>query len=185
MDIRLSISISPSPPAAPLLPSPEPPSPAQTRTGMPAPPEATYQSQDQLYTAIQAWAAQHRYAFRIGRSYTTNKSSRKRIYYECDRCGPIPPRDHPQGRPQARKRRTTTRKTGCQFSIIAVELSDAHWELRHRVGTKYNVHNHPPSHSITSHPEHRKLAQEDINKAKELHNAGKNLYYITFKINLT
>ena len=185
MDIRLSISLSPpeavrrvtisvSPP-----PAPEPLPPPVTQ--LPPPPEATYSSKDQLYESIQAWAAQYHYAFRIIRSKDVQNGLRRRIVYGCDRAGAPPPENHPQGRPQARKRHRTTRKTGCQFSIIAIELSDKTWELRHREGAQYNTHNHPPSHSSTSHPAHRKLAQEDKNKAKELYKAGTEYYYITLR----
>ena len=127
IDIRLSISISP-PPRVLLSPSPGPlpaeaPSPP---TSMPLPPEAIYSSKEELYASIQAWAAQHYYAFRIGRSTKISNSLRVKITYNCDRCGPPPPENHPQGYLQARKRQTTTRKTGCQFSINAIQQRDTH-----------------------------------------------------------
>lgn len=171
MDIRLSISVSP--PRSLLSPPPllsEAPSPP---TSMPLPPEAIYSSKEELYASIQAWAAQHYYAFRIGRSTKISNSPRVKITYNCDRCGPPPPENHPQGYLQARKRQTTTRKTGCQFSINAIQQRDTHWELRHRPGREYSIHNHPPSQSTSSHPAHRKLAQADINQARALHSAGK------------
>jgi hypothetical protein len=185
MDIRLCISVSP--PRALLSPSPQPPSPpaeqqpmpstSMSSTSMPLPPEATYGSQEELYTAIQAWAARHHYAFRIGRSTKINSGPRTKITYNCDRCGLPPPDKHPQNRVHARKRQTNTRKTGCQFSIVAVQLTDAQWELRHRPGAEFSVHNHPPSQSISSHPAHRKLAQAEINQARSLHDTGIYLSY--------
>jgi hypothetical protein len=131
MDIRLSLSVSP-PPWVLLSPSPEPslaeaPSPP---TSMPLPLEAIYSSKEELCTLIQAFAAQYSYAFRIGRSNKINNGPRSKIFYNCDRCGPPPPENHPQDYLQARKRQTTTRKTGCQFSIIAVQRTDTQWELR-------------------------------------------------------
>ena len=171
MDIRTPLSVSP--PRALLSPSPdlvEAPSP---RTAMPLPPVATYDSKEELYTSIQAWAAQHHYAFRIGRSTKVNRGVRTRILYSCDRCGPPPPPDHPQHSLQARKRQTTTRKTGCQFSVVALERTNTQWELRHRPGVEYSLHNHPPSQSISSHPAHRQLAQAEMNQARALHDAGK------------
>jgi hypothetical protein len=182
MDIRLSISISP-PPRVSLSPSPGPlpaeaPSPP---TSMPLPPEATYSSREELYASIQAWAAKHHYAFRIERSTKIDNSIRTRILYSCDRAGPAPPANHPQHSLQDRKRRTATRKTGCQFSIVARERADTQWELRYRPGTEYSIHNHPPSQAISSHPAHRKLAQAEVNKARSLHSAGKsnNIFYLS------
>ncbi|RKF54481.1 hypothetical protein GcM3_208043, partial [Golovinomyces cichoracearum] len=90
----------------------------------------------------------------------------------CDHAGLAPPTNHPQKSLQGRQRRTATRKTGCQFSITAREGIDTQWELRHRPGIEYSIHNHPPSQSISSHPAHRKLAQAEINQARSLHSAG-------------
>jgi hypothetical protein len=143
---------------------------------MPLPPQAIYSSKEELYTSIQAWAAEHRYAFRIERSTKIHNTKRTRILYSCDRAGLAPPTNYPQRSLQDRQRHTTTRKTGCQFSIIAREGIDTQWELRHRPnkpGIDYSIHNHPPSQSISSHPTHRKLAQAEINQARSLHNAGK------------
>jgi hypothetical protein len=170
MDFRLSPSPLPSQSPEPLaVEAPSPP------TTMPLPPEAIYSSKEELYTSIQAWAAQHYYAFRIRRSKKLYNGPRTKIEYNCDRCGLPPPLDHPQHSLQVRKRQTTTRKTGCRFSILAIECTDTQWELRHRPGTEYSIHNHPPSQSISSHPAHRKLAQTEINQARSLHNAGKSI----------
>ena len=108
MDIRLSLSPLPSQSPEPLLANTPP-----TSTTMPLPPEALYSSKEELYTSIQAWAAQHHYAFMIGRSNKINKGPRIKIFYNCDRYGPLPPENHSQNYSQARKRQTTTRKTNC------------------------------------------------------------------------
>jgi hypothetical protein len=160
MDFQLSLSPPPEPSLAEAPPS------------MPLPPEAIYSSKEELYTSIQAWAAQHHYAFCIGRSNKIHNGPRIKIFYNCDRYGLPPPENHPQRYLQARKRQTTTRKTNCQFSVIAVQCTDIQWELRHRPGMEYSIHNHPPSQSTSSHPAHRKLAQAEINQARALHNAG-------------
>jgi len=129
MDIRLSISVSP--PRGFLSPSPglspaEAPSPPFPPTSMPLPPEAIYSSREELYASIQAWAAQHHYAFMIGRSNKIHNGPRMKIFYNCDRYGPPPPENHPAKQLQDRKRRTTTRKTNCQFSIVAIQSIDTH-----------------------------------------------------------
>jgi hypothetical protein len=166
MDAPMDALLSPSP-----LPSqsPEPSSPMS----MPLPLEATYSSKEELYASIQAWAARYHYAFRIERSTKIHNGARTRILYSCDRARPAPPANHPQNSLQDRKCRTTTRKTGCQFSIVARERTNTQWELRYRPGAEYSIHNHPLSQSISSHPAHRQLAQVEINQARSLHNAGK------------
>ena len=153
MDIRLSISVSPPRVLLSLSPGPSPgpsprPSPAEPSsppTSMPLPPEAIYSSKEELYTSIQSWAAQHHYAFRIARSKKISNGPRTKIIYNCDRCGPPPPLDHPHDSLQARKRQTSTRKTSCQFSIVAIEHIDGQWELRYRPGIEFSIYNHPPS----------------------------------------
>jgi hypothetical protein len=168
MDTLLSPSPLPSQSLEPLLADAP-----TTPTSMPLPPEAIYSSKEELYASIQAWAAQHSYAFRIGRSNKINTGPRIKIFYNCDRCGPPPPENHPEHSLQARKRQTTTRKTNCQFSIVAIQYTDTQWKLCHRPSIKYSVHNHPPSQSTSSHPAHRKLAQAEMNQARSLHNTGK------------
>jgi hypothetical protein len=170
MDTRLSVSPSVSPAPQPM---PASQSPTTSSTSMPLPPEATYSSKEELYASIQAWAARYHYAFRIERSTKIHNGARTRILYSCDRARPAPPANYPQNSLQDRKRRTTTRKTGCQFSIVARERTNTQWELRHRPGAEYSIYNHPPSQSISSHPAHRQLAQVEINQARSLHNAGK------------
>jgi len=174
MNIRLSISVSP-PPRVLLSPLPGPlpaeaPSPPMS---MPLPPEAIYSSKEELYASIQAWAAQHHYAFRIGRSTKISNGPRVKITYNCDRCGPPPPENHPQGSLQAHKQQTTTQKTGCCFLIVAIQHTDTEWELCYRPGAEYSIHNHPPSQAISSYPAHQKLAQAEINQARSLHYSGK------------
>ena len=166
MDFQLSLSPLPSQSLEPLpTEAPSPP------TSMPLPPKAVYSFKEELYTSIQAWAAQYGYAFNIGRSKKINSGPKLKITYNCDRYGPPPPENHPQNYLQARKWQITTRKTGCQFSIVTIK-QDMQWELRHRPGIQYNIDNHPPNQTINSHPAHRKLAQEEINQAKALHNTG-------------
>jgi hypothetical protein len=166
MDFQPLQSPEPLPAEAPLREATPPAS-------MPLPPEDIYSSKEELYKAIQAFAAQHHYAFMIGRSNKIHNGPRMKIFYNCDRYGPPPPDNHPQNYLQDRKRRTTTRKTNCQFSIVAIQYTDTQWKLCHRPGIEYSIHNHPPSQSTSSHPAHRKLAQVEINQARSLHNAGK------------
>ena len=140
---------------------------------MPLPPEAIYNSKQALFNSIQEWAQQYKYAFRIGRSKKISEA-REKVVYECDRAGPEPARNRPQNdrrRPRERVRLTSTTKTGCQFSVVGIQVGDA-WELRHRPDPKFSTHNHSPSLSASTHPSHRRFTKELIEKARELHNAG-------------
>ena len=174
MDFELSLSVTPPlQPLQPLQPLRSPiPLPADAPPSMPLPPEAIYSSKEELYTSIQAWAAPYHYAFHILQSKKINNGLRTRILYGCDWAGPPPPEKHPQSYLQDQKRYIATRKTNCQFSVIAIQHTDIQWELRHRPGTAYSVHNHPPSQSASSHPIHCKLAQPEINQARSLYTAG-------------
>jgi hypothetical protein len=88
---------------------------------MPLPPEATYNSKEELYASIQAWAAQYHYAFAIGRSKKINNGHRTKIFYNCDRFGAPPPDNHPKNYLHGRTKQTATRKTGYQFSVVAIQ----------------------------------------------------------------
>ena len=66
---------------------------------MPLPPVDFYASEGEMWTAIQAWVAQHKYAFRVRRSNVVNKH-RKKLLYQCDCCGPLLVENHPRDDPQ-------------------------------------------------------------------------------------
>jgi hypothetical protein len=78
MDTPIDLQLSPSP-----LPEPSP----VKAPLMPLPLEAIYSSKEELYTSIQAWAAQYGYAFNIGRSKKINNGPKLKITYNCDRYG--------------------------------------------------------------------------------------------------
>src|SRR5688572_26475420 len=89
------------------------------------PPEGDYDSRDALFTAINAWAAPRGYAFRTGRS-KKERTGKLTLTFTCDRAC------RPPSASKERQRRTTTRGTGCQFSVLAKQSSDlATWALRH------------------------------------------------------
>ncbi|KAM5513587.1 hypothetical protein FOXYSP1_04554 [Fusarium oxysporum f. sp. phaseoli] len=104
------------------------------------PPEAEYNSRDELVTAINSWAATRGYAF-ITRKSTTKTSGRKILTYACDRSW--------QHKPSAKKkhmRKATTRDTGYPFTVLANEsLDKTTRSLQHRIDTEYSKHNHHPS----------------------------------------
>jgi hypothetical protein len=95
---------------------------------MPLPPEGVYDTEDELFQSIQAWASSHSYCFRISRTKKESET-KKKIFYVCDRYGKLPPID----RAIPRQRMTASRKTNCQFSVIAIQIKE-YWEVRHRQG---------------------------------------------------
>ncbi|KAL2886857.1 mutator-like element transposase [Ceratocystis lukuohia] len=130
------------------------------------PPEGTYESRQALIAAANAWAKPRGYAFITRRSKKT-ATSRTKVVVACDRTRKL--RD-----PLAiRKRRTSSRATGCKFSVLAKESPDRNsWTLVHRPGSEYAQHNHPPSEDPSGHPTHRALRKEDISTISGLVAAG-------------
>ena len=119
------------------------------------PPEGVYESRASLLAAINAWAKPRGYAFTTGKS-TKTPNGRVRVVFACDR------NKQPPSASVERKRRTSSRMTGCKFSVLAKEsLHGASWVLSHRTGQEYSQHNHPPSQDPSAHPAHRSLSSED------------------------
>jgi hypothetical protein len=130
------------------------------------PPEGDYESRDALIKSINAWAAARGYAFVTGRS-TKEKTGRQTVTYTCDRAC------RPPNALKDRQRKTTTRGTNCQFSVLAKEsLDKSTWALRHRPDKRYSSHNHEPSQHPSAHPVHRILSKEDRTKLANLSNSG-------------
>ncbi|PHH79698.1 hypothetical protein CDD83_3843 [Cordyceps sp. RAO-2017] len=116
------------------------------------PPEATYESREALQTAINEWAAARGYAFSIGRS-TKRANGAVVITFRCDRA------NKPPAAGAARKRSTSSRGTGCPFSVIGKESGDRRsWALAHRPDARHAAHNHPPSAHRSAHPGYRQLS---------------------------
>ncbi|KAK6850482.1 hypothetical protein PG987_000116 [Apiospora arundinis] len=130
------------------------------------PPEGEYESRDALFKAINAWAAPRGYAFTTGKS-TMEKTGRRTVIYSCDRSC------RPPSATKERRRKTTSRGTGCEFSVLAKEsLDKTKWTLRHRPDKRFSSHNHEPSQHPSAHPNHRKLSEEDLCRLISLSNAG-------------
>ena len=136
------------------------------------PPEGQYNSQEELRTAINAWAAPRGYAFTIARSRKT-PNGRRVVIFNCDRGpGVSPPPSAPKA-PGKQHRQTTTRRTGCTFSVIAKEsLCQTIWSLKHRPGARFDQHNHEPSIDPVAHPTHRHLSGPEVSTVRQLSSAG-------------
>ncbi|KAH7461505.1 hypothetical protein FOMA001_g18980 [Fusarium oxysporum f. sp. matthiolae] len=130
------------------------------------PPECEYTSRDAVFKAINSWAAPRGYAFVTGRSHK-EKTGRLTVTFTCDRaCRP----------PDAsieRRRKTSTRGTSCQFSVLAKQsLDKTTWTLRHRPDSRFAIHNHEPTWHQSAHPTHRTLSDNDKTTISGLTNAG-------------
>ncbi|KAK4076870.1 hypothetical protein Purlil1_12552 [Purpureocillium lilacinum] len=126
------------------------------------PPEGKFESRDALFAAINAWAAPRGYAFTTGRSTRKKANGRPTVTYTCDRAGRPGAHRGKGDKPMDPKRQTSTRITGCQFSINAKQDPDGtQWHVKHRPGTQFAVHNHEPSPHISAHPSLRALSASD------------------------
>ncbi|EGU84478.1 hypothetical protein FOXB_05007, partial [Fusarium oxysporum f. sp. conglutinans Fo5176] len=129
------------------------------------PPEGTYSSREQVREAINDWARPRGYAFSISKSRTYANGKRECVF-SCDRGAGRTPS-------LSGSRETSTRRTGCLFSVLAKEdRITGNWLLKHRQGTQFHTHNHEPSLDPTAHPSHRQLSREDQLKVQNLSNAG-------------
>ncbi len=115
------------------------------------PPEGVYSSRDEAYRAINGAAAEHGYAFKTTRSFQT-PTGLTTAMYSCDRAG----RGGDPNRVLQRQR-AASRRIGCRFSVYVKERRDGMWEVRHRTGEQFSVHNHAPSTNVFAHRAHRAL----------------------------
>ncbi|GKU10439.1 unnamed protein product, partial [Fusarium langsethiae] len=129
------------------------------------PPEGEFPSRKDLVTAINAWARDRGYAFVVKNSWKT-PSGRTGVIYTCDRG------TKPASTTKIRKRNTTSRYTGCLFSVIAKEEpSRTAWSLKYRPDHSHHEHNHEPSNAL-AHPTHRQISSPDRLIVRQLANAG-------------
>ncbi|KAJ2894092.1 hypothetical protein MKZ38_007931 [Zalerion maritima] len=130
------------------------------------PPEGTYESRESLLAAINSWAKPRGYAFTTGKS-SKIPNGRVKVVFACDQ-NKLPPSTSID-----RIRGTSSRRTGCKFSILAKQsLKGNSWVLSHRPDKECALHNHPPSEAASTHPAHRKLQERDITMISRLTTAG-------------
>ncbi|RYC79017.1 hypothetical protein BFJ63_vAg18106 [Fusarium oxysporum f. sp. narcissi] len=131
------------------------------------PPEAVFSSQSELLAAINEWASMRGYAFVARRSSKAKTLSQAlTVTYVCDRGGG--PRSD-----QASKRKTSSRRTACLFSINAVESScKTRWAVKHRRDPRTHMHNHEPSYGPRAHPVHRRITSDQEQTVRLLTEAG-------------
>ena len=152
-------------------PPPPPPPPPRSSSVSDAsdvlslPPEATYPIKEALFEAIQSWAKLRGYTFITGKSKRL-ESRRQKVYYTYDHRAQALPLN------PERIRDTRSRRTGCNFSIVSIEIPGLGWEVRYRPEAKYNSHNHPPSQSPAVYPSYQYLSVTAQNTVQQLHSAG-------------
>ena len=130
------------------------------------PPEGIYQSRESLLAAINLWARPRGYAFTTGKS-TKTPNGRVKVVYGCDRNKP------PPSSTVERIRQTSSRRTGCKFSVLAKQSLDGNtWVLSHRPDKECARHNHPPSEDPSAHPAHRRLEDQDAATVSNLATSG-------------
>ncbi|OAQ58261.2 transposase-like protein [Pochonia chlamydosporia 170] len=72
-----------------------------------------------------------------------------------------------------RVRNTSSRRTGCKFSILAKQSLDGRtWVLTHRPNGECARHNHPPSEDPSAHPAHRRFGERDATTVSNLAISG-------------
>lgn len=129
------------------------------------PPEAIYETREELYRAINQWARARGYAFSTMRSNINTREPK--AFYCCDRAGHPPPVEEAE----TRIRKTTSRRIGCGFSVKARQIADGSWALYHR-DAQFCQHNHDPSYHPSAHPVHRQLSTEALSQVSTLVRAG-------------
>jgi hypothetical protein len=108
------------------------------------PPEGIYESRESLFNTINSWAKPRGYAFTTGKSLKT-PNDRVRVIFACDRNKP------PPSASTERVRRTSSRRTGCKFSVLAKQsLDGSTWVLSHRPDDECAKHNHARSSDVNS-----------------------------------
>jgi hypothetical protein len=119
------------------------------------PPEGVYESRESLLTAINSWAKPRGYAFTTGKSTKTPRE-RIKVVYACDR------NKQPPSASIERVRHTSSRRTGCKFSVLAKQSLDrSAWVLSYRPDKECARHNHPPSEDPSAYLAHRRFEEQD------------------------
>lgn len=130
------------------------------------PPEGLYESREALLTAINSWAKPRGYAFTTGKS-TKTPNGRVKVVFACDR------NKEPPSSSDGRIRRTSSRRTGCKFSVLAKQSRDGStWVLTHRPDRECAKHNHPPSGDLSAHPAHCRFGEQDATIVSKLAISG-------------
>ncbi|KAK4694949.1 hypothetical protein P7C71_g2710, partial [Lecanoromycetidae sp. Uapishka_2] len=142
----------------PMSPNASPPPP---RSLAPMP-RSDFNSREELLAGCKDWAAGQGYAVVIARSRFN------RLWLKCDRGGKYENRRNLT--PDQRKRkRGDSRLLDCKFRMLATCKKDGIWTVE----TDVPDHNHGPSDDLSAHPTLRRMTDEQLQKVKEMCDAGK------------
>jgi hypothetical protein len=134
---------------------------------MSPPPEGgSYPTLEAVHKSVLQYCTSVGYAIVIGRSKKTVPGLKK-VLFVCDRAGKPPSRVSPE----ARKRKTSSRKCDCPFGFFAIEQR-TQWTIRYRPDPQHLRHNHGPSDSPLQHPAARKLDSKMVAAVKSLKENG-------------
>ena len=105
---------------------------------------------EEAYATLTTHALQNGYGFKLQQSRPYNSSFKTYFNYRCDKSRTY--------NSQATIRQTSTRTTGCSFSVVITQASDQ-WKLL----AKKSYHNHTSSLNLMTHNVHcrRTQAQKD------------------------
>jgi hypothetical protein len=112
-----------------------------------APPEAVYPDIDTAFTAIQAHAKEHGYAFR------RHQMRSNRRVFACDRAGKYDSKGKDPNTHSSKQRESTgSKKCGCLMRVeLRQDKISSNWVLK----VLEAIYNHRPSAASTAHPAHR------------------------------
>jgi hypothetical protein len=81
-----------------------------------APPESTYASYEEAYNALRDHDIQYGYGYLLHLSRPHRSATKTHFYYRCDR--------YRNYESKATIRKTSTRTTGCPFSLVIAQKDD-------------------------------------------------------------
>ena len=160
-------SITPRPPA--LLPTPQIDRTAKSNEKLrqlkmlEPPPTGAYPDVEALVQATNLHARDQGYAVVKQRSKRNKRGEPHKVYLGCDRGGKYRDKANPLGR----SRDTSTRLTGCPFSLVGT-CREGQWHL----DVRCPGHNHAGSTIPAAHPRHRVLSTETQQAIANLSQAG-------------
>ena len=120
---------------------------------------STHSSFKEAYDTLIEHGSRNGYGIKLKRSKPHHSEIKTRYYYRCDK--------HGNYKSQATVRQTSSRTTGCPFSIIIHQDSDQ-WQLRVQNG----FHNHLPSLHPSTHHVFRKRTPSQKDSIQSMSRAG-------------
>jgi hypothetical protein len=130
---------------------------------MEPPKEEVFETREQLIASIQQHALSHGYAIT-----TISSNLSRNITLGCDRGGVY--HDRIKAAEGAKRRRTSTKRTGCPFRLYGKKLANNHWQIQVRNPS----HNHEANDNMIGHSlaRRRQLTEDQKNTIEHLSDIG-------------